>query len=262
LEMNDADLLELIEKEISGGLTGEERQRLQAYLEKDPKARDLHRHMIETGDVLKRVVDVAVPAGLKQSIMASIDTRRYALDGRARAGAPMWGRILSPRLRLVYAFAAGALVGLVVYSQIATESPGRSAIDARHLYGTIARQEVGAFREVDAVSVDLPEVKGEIRLMQAADLVVLEQDLRSEGPLEIRLTFDPAVFRFEGFGSADTLDARVISGEGRLRVAGTGKANYVMSVLRPGGLPALLRLEATVSGGAAYHAQFTVTVED
>ena len=109
--MNEDDLLELIEKAMSGGLSVDEGERLQAYIDADPEARTLHRKMVATGDVLKQVRDIKAPASLKQGIMDSLDARRYPLKQRAELGPSLWERIFRPRMRLVYAFAVGVLVG-------------------------------------------------------------------------------------------------------------------------------------------------------
>lgn len=260
--MNEEDLLDLIEKELSGNLARDERVRLQDYLETDPEARRLHRHIVETAGVLERVPDLGVPPGLKQRIMDSIDARRYRAHGRARADLPFWRRMFTLRVRLAYAFAIGVLVGAVVYSQMIAEGPVNGSPDRRQLYGLIAGREVGALGEADAVSVDGPGVRGEIRLLRAAGLVVVDQGLRSEKGLEVNLTFDPRVMRFEGFATPDDVDFGAVSGDGWVEVEGRGRRAYVLTILDRAALPSDLRIEVLVSGEAFYRAEFTVKPKD
>jgi hypothetical protein len=260
--MNEDELLDLIEKRISGQMTGEERERLERYLEGNPEARHLHRHMVETSDVLMHVNDVEPPPGLRQRIMDSIDPGRYPLKSGVGARPPFWQGLLKPRLRLAYAFGVGVLVGLVVYSLMIGKGPGVEALDVRSLYGTIAGYGQEAFHETDAVSVDVPGLRGEIRLLKSGYLVVVAQDLRSDGPLEITLTFDPAVLRFGGLGSPDTLNARVRSGDGWLEASGGGRRGYVMSVVQPEALPISLGVEAMVSGVVVYRGQISIAADE
>jgi hypothetical protein len=256
--MNEEDLLDLIEKELSGGLTADERDRLRVHLETDPEARRLHRHMIETGDALKEIRDVDVPAGLKQRIMNSIDARRYRAHGRIRAELPLWRRIIIPRIRLVYAFAVGVLVGAVVYSQMIPRGPASGPSDAIHLYGLIAGRQVRDLVEVDSVSLDLPGVRGEIRLMRGAGLAVLKQELSSDMGLEVKMIFDPQAMRFEGFRIPDDTAFRGVSEDGWLEVEGDGRRTYVMTILDQKSLPSDIRVEVLVSGEAVYTTKFAV----
>lgn len=260
--MNEEELLDLIEKDLAGNLSHDERARLRAHLEADPDARSLHRHMVETGEVLGRVEDVDVPEGLKQRIMDAIDARRYPEAGRMRQRPPLWRRIFGPRLRLAYAFAVGVLAGIIVYSQMfdGVRTPGPS--DVQYLYGIMAEHDTGDLREAGVAAVDLPGVSGEIRMLRAAGLVVVEQELSSDGPLETTLAFDAAVMRFEGFGTPAAPDLRAVSGEGWIKVEGVTRLAYVMTVLRPRELPAELRVEVGIPGGQVYRAEFYVTGQD
>ena len=260
--MNEEELLDLIEKDMSGRLSADERARLKALLDADQEALNLHRRMIETGETLKRVTDVDAPAGLKQRIMDSIDPRRYQLAGRSSQTLPMWRILIRPRLRLVYAFAVGILIGVIVYSQIVTDGRITSPSDFKNLYGTIAGYEAGALKAADSVSVELPEVSGKIRLLRVAGLVVVEQELRSEKLVEVRLAFDPSIIRFEGFSTPDAFYLKAVSGEGWLRVEGAAKQAYIMTISRPGDLPTELRVEVGLPGEAGYRTEFAVVAED
>jgi hypothetical protein len=253
--MNEDDFVDLIEKDLSGRISEDERRRLQAYLDEHEEARDIHRKMTETCEVLNKVRDIEPPAGMKRRIMDSIDPRLHA--ARPARGASIRDVLLGPRLRLAYVFAFGLAIGLVIYSVMPGVWPGGGREDVGHLYGTIAGGDHSDLSGIDRASVDRPDVTGEILLLKAGSILVIEPELRSDRDLGFIVEFDPARFRFEGVCTVNGADMRVVSRGGRVTVSGIGAGRYVLTMLDADG-PAALSVQVLISGSSAYRHEFTV----
>lgn len=259
--MHDEDLFDLIEKEISGRLSEEERGRLDSLLENDPEAHTLRQHVLETSEILNGVKDLETPSGLKDRIMSSIDTGRYGVETQAPARSSVWRALFKPRLKLAYAFAAGLLAGLLLYSQVVTIEPGGPPVDHRQLYGTIASLSTGELREIETVRIEAAEARGEVRLLGETGLLAVECDLVSRGDFEVVLGFNPEGLRFEGLSSPMTPAIRVVSSEGSVTVAVAEQGRYVVFLVTRDGKPVTITVSVDVSGESVYRHEFSVPVE-
>lgn len=259
--MNDADFMDLVEKEISGEISEQERKLLRAYVEEHEEARDAYKKILETSEVLSKVGDLEPPADLKHRIMESIDLGRYEAQRRVKRPS-FWESLLRPRLRLAYAFVLGVVVGLLVYSQSGKVRMADRSTDARHLYGTIAGSDDVKLNKVDEVSVDLPEVTGKISLIKTGNLLVIEADLRPDHRLDFMVEFDPDRIRFEGFGPPEGVDMRVVTGYGSVTTSGAGEGWYVLARTEPVAETARLGVKLLVSSELVYQCEFSVSEHD
>ncbi len=256
--MNDEDFIDLVEKDISGEITGEERRRLQAHLDENGKAREIHRRMLETCEVLNKVGDLEPPAGMKVRIMDSIDPALYSSAARRGRRAPLSDALLRPRLRLACAFALGIAIGLVIYSMMPGAGPGSGRRDAAYLYGTIAGGERVELGEIGSTAFAEAGVEGEIVLLRTGNILVLETEFTAGAGIGLVVEFDPARIRFEGYGAADGLDMRIVASDGSVAAYGAGAGRYVLTLIGPATGPATLGVEVSVSGFTVHRHEFTV----
>jgi hypothetical protein len=225
--------IELVNKEISGDITREEKADLERYLAENPDARRVRDELHRTSDLLGEVGDIEPPAHLKRHIMNSVDFSQYKteakqpalkLSGRARR----WAF----RPRMVYAFAAGLAVGLVVFAVFLTGPWERYAPDRGGLYATIGAARDAGFHSIEQLPLDLPEAEGRVVLMRSADLLVFEVSLRSTHPFEVRLLYDPAQVRFNGLLPEAGWKSLTEVGEGRVSTSGSGEGRFQLSLTK------------------------------
>jgi hypothetical protein len=260
--MTEEDFMWLVDKSISGEITEAEQAELEAHMAENEEARMLYEQTLETCDLLSQAKEIEPPPDLSERIMSSLDAGRYRKTLTVRSRRPFWSGFLQPRFRLVYAFTLGVVVGLLVYSQLGGFGAGREGgrRDISHLYGTIAGRGIEGMCQVGCLKVEHSDLSGRINLLREGELIVVVPDLDPGGELGVRIDFDPAEIRFEGFGSPEDPGVRVEVEDGYVRSFGTGKGRYVMSVTRRDGGPADLGVKIIQSGEIVYQGEFRVPV--
>jgi hypothetical protein len=198
--MTEKQYIELINKEVDGLLSEKEKDQLQNYLEKDPKAKSLYQEINKTSDMRKFVDDIDPSTNLKKGILNTIDINRYASEHRTnflRLTISDWYTRLNPKL--VYAFAAGVIIGLIMYSVFLTEAIQDQPLDNIKFYGTIGIPENANISQLDQVTLDFPEVTGTVGFYKFDDIIWFEIDMTNSDRCTIAFKFDPTKIIFDSF---------------------------------------------------------------
>lgn len=216
----DSESLELMNAEIDGRLSGSERQRLQALLERDALLRTHFERLKALSRVLAedRVADP--PRDLHQSIMRDIG--KSAAAGRAGT----LKRRIPPRvtLRYLYAIAAGLFLGIAGLSWYAGGIVG-SPVDGREVAGSMSpRPGRPAPAPLYQVDIDSAGVQGTVFLTRHEGDYSLTLDLRADEPVGAILAFDPGQITLKGHDAEE--------GMGNLRLDESGLSWRMEGVLR------------------------------
>ena len=75
--MNEEKFIDLINKEIDGIISAQEKKGLMEYLEKNPEAKQKYQDLVDSTKYLDKLDEVEPPEELKSRIMNSIDFNRY-----------------------------------------------------------------------------------------------------------------------------------------------------------------------------------------
>lgn len=257
--MADEKYIELINQELSGTITPQQREDLHEYLRKSPDARNLYRELLQTSDLLSDVRDVEPPAYLKNLIMNSVDFSRY----RARQGRPVLTfltrvRQIGLRPRFAYVFALGVVVGLVVYSQFLTRPAGRYPPDVRDLYGTIGVARDANFETIECLPIDLPQMDGTVTLSRFADVLVFDFGLHGSGPSEILLEYEPDQVTFGGLRPGDPASLLLETGSRYIRASASDDLAFGLSFVKAPESPASFDLGLIVSGKILHSHRFVI----
>jgi hypothetical protein len=255
--MTDDRLSELINKEISGKITVQERDELHEYLRNNPAAQKTYRELLRTSELLSEMREVEPPVHLKRRIMHSLDFGRYeAIESRPVLELVSRVRRLGLRPRLAYAFALGVVVGLLVFSQFVTERAGRYPPDVRALYGTIGIPKDASLTVIEQVPIDLAQAAGRINLSQFADLLIFEIALRSTRQFEVLLEYDPAQVTLNGLRPVDHSGLLLELDEGYVRTSGYGARELNLSFVKEPASTAYIELGLSISGELLYSHRF------
>ena len=106
--MIDDKYIDLIDKEIDGGITPEERGVFHAYLAQNAEVRNLYEEQFHTSVLLNKVTQVKPPVDLVDRILKSIDVNHSA---------PQWPVLPYNTLdaKLVYTFIFGTIAGILFH---------------------------------------------------------------------------------------------------------------------------------------------------
>ncbi|MFH1312410.1 MAG: hypothetical protein ABIJ00_04205 [Candidatus Eisenbacteria bacterium] len=260
--MNEQEYIELIDKEMAGTISPDEREALYQYMRKTPGAQKLYREVLQTSNLLRQVSDVEPPGHLKQSIMNSLDFNRH----RARGGRPVMRFLLKARQvglkpRLAYAFALGMVVGLVVYSVFLTAPGGRYGSDVREMYGTIGISEESRFAPVERVPVDMPEATGSVNLLRFEDLLRFKVILESTDAFEVLLLYDPAQMGFSGLRPLAYGEIGLETDDGCVSVSGSGAVEFMLAFVTQTASAIPVDFKIMVSGETILSHRFDVGPE-
>ncbi|HEX5649976.1 MAG TPA: hypothetical protein VFX69_10010 [Steroidobacteraceae bacterium] len=205
--------LELIHAEIDGELTGPQRAELNRLLLSDPVVRALRDELRRTCAAIDALADEEPPAGLHESIVASLPPAPVV-----SLAPPASGR---PALRYAAAFAGGLLVSALAFQLGARQD----TLSSHQLTGTIASVTVDASR----LELHLDQVSGTIHLQGTPQSPIVEASLVASRPVQVIARLDDQEVRLTGFVAAQRKPV-ILSG-GFDRVAAAGPAKVEISVV-------------------------------
>jgi anti-sigma factor RsiW len=187
---------DLIQRDIDGRITGEERTRLASLLASDPTAREEHQRLAGLRDLLASLPKEEPPAHLSVKVLRDIRARRGARGA--------WSFWPGGRVALGYGYAAAAGAALAILAvHVATggrafgpePSPGSAA-------ATIGSATAGgswlSYRGVD----------GNIALDVAAP---------GKGTLDVTVAYDPSAFQLVGITNRNAGIDKVAAEGGEIR---------------------------------------------
>ena len=250
--MKDDDFDRLVNDELDGVATPEEKARLSRQLAASEAARVRYQEIQAVFGMLDRVESVEPPGSLRTDVLREVEAR-----ARARSPRWGWGVLVSgfgrrPAFRIGYAFAAGAVVGALVIALGTGVFERRSWSDA-DVVGTMlppASSPTGRPLDDLQLSVKGARVVGQTWVSRSGGVGVgLES--RSAGEIQARLLFDPdryvpvSVQRTEPGGGR--LELR--RGELEFTHRGDGQCEVILMPTGPDRPP--LRLEIRTPEGAA-----------
>ena len=155
--MRDAEFDRLVNDELDGVATPEEKASLARRLAESEVARARYQEIQAVFGMLDRVESVEPPPSLRGNVLRSVESR-----ARTRSKRPGWRGLLEtgfgkrPWLGLGYAFVAGAMVGALTFA-IGTGVFDRSGLRGSEVRGTMLPPPSG--RRVDLVRLAAKETQ-------------------------------------------------------------------------------------------------------
>jgi len=200
MKMTEEKYIELINKEVDGLISAKEKHQLHEYLKEDLKAKDLYEETVKSSELLKQVNEAEPSANLKKRILNSIDINRYETENLEKTVRPSLAerfKDLNPGYG--YSFAAGVVIGLIVFSLFLTDMIQENELDNINFYGTIGIPESENIQELDQVSLDLPGITGTIKLFRFNKIVWFDIKTITSDRCEMVFNFDQTKISFNGY---------------------------------------------------------------
>jgi hypothetical protein len=179
----------------------------------------LYQEIIQTADLANRIDDIDPPLNLKKNILNSIDSNRYHTNdavGRERSSPLDW--FTSKNSRVVLAFAAGLIVGLVLYSVFIIDSGQNQQLDNLNFYGTIGIPENVESKMLDQISLESPGLSGSIMLFKYHTIVWFEINLTNSAQYDLTLSFDQSILKFTDLKPLDYTQTMIDNGQNHLKI--------------------------------------------
>jgi hypothetical protein len=231
--MLDDRCLELLNGEIDGDLSAADRAELSRRLLESSDVRTARDALRLACAELDRVPRVDPPADLRERILAAVNVpatdRIGAASGRHRWSGPGW--------RYAAVFAGGVLISLVAM-EAGRGIPGTGVEQAA---GTMAAAPASAVASAAAIPVDLPQVRGTVRVSATNEGLLVRLDLAAQQTASV--------------GPSTPVEMTVTRGVQEVRLSGLGATQAA------GGSAFSVALPGPVSAGETVRVRFLVSGE-
>ena len=242
---------DLINADIDGEISAEEKTELQAFLADNAEGRALHNAMASLCDTLDIIDEEEPPAHLRHVIMNSIPKRP------APQSSPGFLEVLfaAPALRYALSFAAGVFLAISIVNS--SQFSNQAFDNVTGLVGTVAEPIDATL--ASSVSVDEVDVAGIVSLRSAGSLLILDFDLVATDRIEVEADYsDPSIW-FNGFAQLPSEGTTVSAENGRVRLGMAGKRRYAVYLHNQGGRDATVKLRFLSDGQLVHETSLDYT---
>lgn len=226
--------IELINEDVDGTISSDEKRELDAYLADHPDARRLHEQLKELPRLLLEVNQVEPPPELKQAILSEVRPGRYRRKQRRSrsAGLSLFGGKFD--FRYAYGFAAGLIFGVAIYAIALVGGTQDGQLDPLDISGSaLQRGSSEGTKTVDSFAFDVDGVQGRLQADLGRDQVILHLHVKAERAIEVALNFDRSRISFQGYrlSSAQTGELKLSAGQVRIMHEGESEYNLLFGLL-------------------------------
>lgn len=238
---------DLINADIDGEISAEEKAELQAFLADSAAGRALHDELSSLCHALDTADKETPPVHLRHVIMNSIP------KPPAPESSPGFLQVLfaAPAMRYALSFAGGVFLAISIVN---TGQVSNQAFDnVTGLVGTVAEPVDATL--ASSVSVDELDVAGVVSLRSAGSLLILDIDLVAKNHIQVEADYsDPSIW-FNGFAQLPTEGTTVSAEAGRVRLGMAGKRRYAVYLHNQGGREATVNLRFLAYGQVVHEAR-------
>ena len=245
----DPKFSDLINAEIDGWISPEEHLELEAFLAKNEAARAYRDELTGLCENLDSIEPVSPPPHLKHVVLdAVISSKPAGPEVRQRTSANLFSDFFGTApVRYAMSFAAGVILA---YTLINSEQISRQALDdVADLVGTITQPGAADNLAVaDSIQMTLNELAGSVSLRRSGDMLIIDFDLTSQGPVDIVAAFaDPDIW-FNGFAQLESTGTSVAAENGQVTVHMEGQRRYALYLHNSGQEAASITLRFYANG--------------
>jgi len=249
--MDEKSVADLIQRDLDGTLSPEEKLRLEREIATNPQIRRMHTELRAVKDALSQIADVNPPPTLKPSILREIQRRRAPV----RTPQSILARLLEPfrlkpAIRYAVAVAGGIMVGIIGFAVLST-LPSSSSLDNNDIIGTLSLG--GSLKEVTPgpqLDIAGEGIQGAVRTESTKDFRVIHCELTADHPSEVTITFDPSKSSVVAAKNDLTRGTSILARDGEVRLAGDRGIRSTVLFSAPAGGVVSLHVSVTWGGAA------------
>jgi hypothetical protein len=193
--MNQIDdkLIELINAEIDGELSDEERNQLQQQLVKNPDARAMHKDLLQLNRALAPLGNLSPPGQIRENILNAVAPNNRSFITRLIEA--LLPTTAIPRYAL--AFVGGIVFG---FGALQLGDGYRTDMDSGQFVGTMT--DYGSLPDAisaDDISLELEQISGSVRMHQIGSMLIVEFDMNSQNAVKVVTEYRGSSIEFRGF---------------------------------------------------------------
>ncbi len=246
---------DLINADIDGEISVEEKAELQAFLGENAEGRALHDELASLCGTLDSVEQEEPPPYMRHIIMNSVPPVRGADES------PGFLSILfaTPALKYAVTFAAGVFLTLSMLdsNQIST----RTFDDVTGLVGTVSNP-VDA-KLASSVILSEIDIAGTVSLRSAGSILILDFDLVSTDHIQVQAEYTDRTIWFNGFAQLASEGTTVSAETGRVLLGmEEGKRRYAVYLHNKGGRDTTISLRFLADGRIIHQAKLDYAPAD
>jgi hypothetical protein len=221
--MIDPNIEELLNREIDGKLSADERLRLDRTLSEDPEARSYQKELQGLATALSSVRPADAPRHLANRIRASI----HANDAPPKPATPAWRNalrsLIQPANARRHAFViAWTLVACVcVYLVVSGESGSGTGGDAQLVGAFVLTGEASGFTNGAHIDVDAGTIQGTIDTKFRSGYCLFRMNLESPGAVTARIQTDPSAVEIKAFRPSENSGSELTVRGGEIALGGS-----------------------------------------
>lgn len=252
--MIDEKYIGMMNLEIDGVLSPEDRRALERYLESHPDAREYFEGLRNTASMLDRTEEIEPPAALARNIIEAVFERHSRAEDIRLSRGRSW---TASRWRPGFAFAAGLVAGLFLSASallILIKSPPHS----EGIYGTISQLKDAEIERT--IAIEGPELRGSVQTRISGESITAELELWSRDEVLVRFMHGGAV-SFEGVRALKTAAPRISVFEDRIELVLSGAGGYIIGLAEEGGSRSPVDLVITSGGEVLFSERIVQEVE-
>ena len=237
----DPKFSELIQADIDGEISAEDKQALEAFLADSAEGRELHESLVALTRDLDTLDELEPPTHLKHVIMNMAPT---STEPQSAPG--MLERFLAlPALHYAGTFAAGVVVAVTLFNSGQISSSAFD--DMSGLVGTVGNSEsVGP--ALSSIALHRNEIAGTVNLRSTGPLLVLDFDVSAQVDVEVIARYEDRSIWFNGFAQLESEGLNVAASEGLVSVQINGKRRYAVFLNNPDDRPATIEMQFLANG--------------
>lgn len=239
----DPHIVELINADIDGEISAAEKQELDALLAGNPEAQAMRAELSGLTASLDALPELNPPPHLRHTILAA------APKTEQQSTTFLQTLVAAPALRYAATFAAGAILTLSLVSS--DRASDRAFNDVTELVGTIAA-EVPVGPGIEIAEITRPEVAGRVSLRSSGEILIVDFDLVSSGPVDIVASYADQTVWFNGFAQLESPGAAISAESGRVTMQIDGKRRYALFLHNGGDRSVEINLEFRSEGEVVY----------
>lgn len=221
----------LIQSDIDGTISDEDRARLREQLESDENARDFHADCRRLSEALDGLERLAAPAGIAAAVLARVAAAEESPVEETQS--VPWRSLFAswfefPVLRYALAFLIGAVFASGISQVRVSDQRG---MDVAGLAGTMS--SMSQFVSRQSFNLAQTVMEGQIDLLHAEQLVQLRFELDSKLPIEVVVSFGNESYDFSGFLQDFNTVSSLSAGEGRVTLVANGEQRFTIQLSTP-----------------------------